>query len=90
MNSTKGEWKITQFGIQDTDGKQIAAVTPRTPHWNAKYDIEGTANTQLIAAAPDMYEALLLAKGTLEALHIRPDDPRYLQIKQALNKAEGK
>ena len=36
-----------------------------------------------------MYEALLLAKGTLEALHIQPDDPRYLQIKQALAKADG-
>lgn len=40
--------------------------------------------------APDMYEALKQALRTFEAHRIRETDPRYIMLKTALAKAEGK
>ncbi len=49
MNYTKGKWKLEEDGvILASDGKQIASVFPRDRRDNA----------HLIAAAPEMYEAL--------------------------------
>lgn len=93
MHYTKGEWKVTKwnkgFGFNVfADEGFVASVPLGTGLIHTM--VETQANANLISAAPDMYEALLLAKGTLEAMHITPQDPRYMQIKQAIAKAERK
>ena len=84
-DKTTGEkFEIADFRIQTSDGDSfdIAEVTYRT---NSKYwckDLqEVKANAQLIAAAPDMLEALkLLLNG---------DDYQSEASIAAINKAEG-
>jgi len=69
MEYTKGEWENEEDGvITATDGKQIASVFPR----------DRLANAHLIAAAPDMYEALRALAVFLDSAF------------KALAKAEGK
>ena len=74
MDYTKGEWKLPCGCSIFLEPNSPPILTYCPKH----------------KAAPDMYEALLLAKGMLEALHIKPDDPIYFEISQALTKAEGK
>ena len=90
MEYTKGEWK--QHEHLDTgemfitsNAKNIAFTSrPRT-----KEDkLEVGANAQLIAAAPDMYEALISASGSLKLYD--PGSPAIDEIAKALAKAEGK
>ena len=50
-------------------------------------DPEGQANANLIAAAPEMYEALKIAQSNLQFL---PPDDVVAQINAALAKADGK
>ena len=78
---TKGEWKVSKSALGEwyisTDGTLIAS---QVRHFNAR----------LIAAAPDMYEALKWAYNTFDG----HDDlflPSALitQIQEALAKAEG-
>jgi len=38
----------------------------------------------------DMYEALIQAMRTFQAYRIKETDPRYLKLRQAADKAEGK
>lgn len=52
MNYTKGEWKAHGIVIVDKDGFEIATVQTKHAEGEAK------ANTNLISAAPEMYEAL--------------------------------
>ncbi len=83
---TKGKWKaegLDEILIMGNDTTCVARIV-KTYHPECQ-----DANARLIAAAPLLYEALKLAKGMLEALHIQPDDPIYLQIKQAIAKVEG-
>lgn len=42
------------------------------------------------AIISDLYEACKQALRTFEAHRIKPTDPRYIMLKQALSKAEGK
>ena len=90
MNYTKGEWKVASHplvGIQvqaDTGERRISIC-----------NLQDEANAHLIAAAPDMYEALLLA---LPLLHDDWDgtssdsagNVAIARVGQALAKAEGK
>ena len=95
MNYTKGEWEASKtlnftgtLVSYITCGNKTIAQTRLSDNEDTKE--ENQANAQLIASAPDMYEALLVAKGNMEALHVDPQDPMYLEIKKALAKAEGK
>jgi hypothetical protein len=82
---TKGEWKV-QDGHIESNGKWICQL------WSKKEeDFENSeANALLIAAAPDLYNALKgikeLAKGYTEM----PKDIILKAIDKALAKAEGK
>ena len=83
MNYTKGEWEINRLGkigMPHTyqifcDGYKVAGA------------IFNKANANLIAAAPDMYEAL---KSVLPLITTEWNGPLQERARQALAKAEGK
>ena len=81
MNYTKGEWAVTPAGNVVVDGRLIVRTPVLTDN-----DNEALANTNLIAAAPDMYEALKEMIGAEDSI------PEYMAkvINVALAKAEGK
>jgi len=100
MEYTKGEWTIqgmphqhnfrhgSSYVIRDYRNCALAEVG----HIDAIHDgIESEANAHLIAAAPDMYEALHIiiqrASGTGNNMQLK----RIIAIaQQAISKAEGK
>lgn len=111
MEYTKGEWKIgsktlTEIYIQ-TDEKVVATTKTKvgksgtvakvkSPFGTQADDIEAGANANLIASAPDLYEAL-----TQIIEHLRKEDAtrKFLLMRDydvlnigslALNKAEEK
>ncbi|SFK64423.1 hypothetical protein SAMN05216302_101161 [Nitrosomonas aestuarii] len=67
-NFTEGPWLILQLpgevfntNIESASGKAIAECYVNAEHGLAAGIKETKANAKLIAAAPDLYEALLLA-----------------------------
>lgn len=55
-----------------------------------KIKVEVKANTQLIAAAPDLYEALKSLYDVYSMLNAhKPNDPFLVTAQNALNKATG-
>ena len=90
MNYTKGEWK--RIYVPEAHLVTIAAVGLDSNHAIAtinkkSFPDEWKANAQLIASAPDMYEALKGIVADLEN-YIQP----YIleATKEALAKVEGK
>lgn len=92
MNYTKGEWKILHvpeahqpflIGIGLDDNHPVATVT------KTHFPDEAKANAQLIASAPDLYEALkdLLADTDKTGY---TSVPHIIKATEALAKAEGK
>jgi len=91
MNYTKGEWKILHvpeahqpflIGIGLDDNHPVATVT------KTHFPDEAKANAQLLASAPDMYEAL---KEILSIIHYNePLAKANTIIYKAIAKAEGK
>ncbi len=84
---TKGEW-TTRIGFIDCGDKVIADTFS-----GRKISVaESRANAQLIASAPDMYEALKLTRNNLQtlsdaALHYKKTFSANLKIlNQALSK----
>lgn len=66
---TKGKWKVVGANhvycdINESESRLIAKIGGE--------DEETEANVHLIAAAPDMYEALKMSKGVMEALGVAP------------------
>lgn len=86
MEYTRGEWKATEDAdVRTEDGLLIALGYD--PHDGSYSTPEALANARLIAAAPDMYEALKrLVKET------RPYAYQGMlnEAEKALDKAEGK
>jgi len=94
MNYTKGEWKAEQdaansIRIFSQDSEQISSVMDYDGN-----DIteEMEANAHLIAAAPDMYEALLSALGAIATEDSGEGWVKEITgvITKAMAKAEGK
>jgi hypothetical protein len=97
MEYTKGEWSKGSFAdepfarsllsIYREDGEAIVMVL--SPNLMAFEEAE--ANAQLIAAAPDLYEAckavLPLLTGAFYITHTTR--PEIVALKQAIAKAEG-
>src|SRR5579864_6099236 len=98
---TPGPWEISAVSeshrIYDAKGNHIAdASLSKRGIPYIQYQDEETANKNLIAAAPDMYEALKKAKGVLSTLLVmcKMDDQDkiianeiLLQIQQSIDKA---
>jgi len=95
---TKGEWRVDrkrssfEYDIYSKDNppKVIARVPSGVSNYSRLVPAEGEANAQLIASAPDLYEA---CKEGLELLSINLEANRGKVselLKQALAKAEGK
>ncbi len=88
MNYTKGNWTIQDKNKYETSHIECGIYRICRIADNREYK----ANARLIAAAPDMYEALKALCEWLDTDDIRPNG-MYITIneaKQALNKAEGK
>ena len=91
---TKGEWKVKRQRIISVDnGNEIIATTKSPPLMPTG---QAEANAHLIAAAPDMYEALKVARNEIERLAMvtgyegEAHFPKLEQINEALAKAEDK
>lgn len=88
MKHTKGPWRYE-------DGTKTIRSVPGN-HWIASLDswdgaIDNEANARLIAAAPEMLEALREAKQILE--RAKQYFPKYVlanSIDPAITKAEGR
>jgi len=94
---TKGEWRVgkstdsmgyeTPIYADTEEGRDYEIATVHI------YNGEQIANAQLIASAPDLYEACLIAINEIERLAMvtgyvgEAHYPRIAQIKQALAKA---
>lgn len=79
---TKGEWKVvaedTSFVVTDKNGCELV----RTKRWS---EID-QANAQLIASAPDLYEACKEARDYL-SFNKGNASPIYDKLNEALAKA---
>jgi hypothetical protein len=87
MEYTKGEWKVFHYGDVGQKPSAISVITD-DEKLLCKLGIqkEWEANAHLIAAAPELYEALKAAIRIIEVEHI------VVPVKciEALAKAEGK
>jgi len=93
MEYSKGEWKRSKQGwLIRTADERICKVY-HTPDKNGQDEI-AEANANLIAAAPDMYEALEDIINQVEATHLLlgADLADSIRVfgKQAVAKAKGK
>ena len=91
---TKGPWKATYdsqlqtaIEIYNTEDRVMVAVLPDRGTIEAMSEIEANAN--LIAAAPDMYEALEEVWRILDSTMPLSRDNRADRIKRILWKARG-
>lgn len=86
MEHTKGEWEVSKgidgAVIYEPDTGTVASVPMDLQGWEA--------NAQLIAAAPDLYDALLLYIDDCEIEELEYNDDAYKAAKKAIAKADGK
>ena len=90
---TKGPWTATYdsqlqalIEIYNTEDRIPVAVLPDRGTVEAMPEIEANAN--LIAAAPDMYEALETIER-VAGIGMMEDDPARVKARDALRKARG-
>ena len=92
MKYTKGPWEADGNGVFEK-GKpnQVIAIAHDPDDSHHLNDIS-KANAQLMAAAPDMYEALRAIVNWYEVKGeiLCTNDQPYELLKQALRKAEGR
>lgn len=82
-NYTKGAWKVYPTNHQGVNLKIATGEAEQGIAYLSKDLVEYQANANLIAAAPDMYEALKLI------LSLGLNDGRRWMAEQALAKAES-
>lgn len=93
MKHTPGPWWVEESGIRDRGG-YICHTRPaqRYPDQEERFikeTVERAANKTLIAAAPELLEAL---QGILSCVSVRIDDPRIEKFdaaRAAIAKATG-
>jgi hypothetical protein len=108
MNHTKGPWRLkrsTTFRGNDLVEYYwvgTGAIGDESPvcslQVKVKYNEEQLANARLIAAAPEMLEALRMCEAMLHAQGLKAEIDRepftreleLIAVKQAIAKAEGK
>ena len=92
IKHTPGPWVVDHMSAHlvrsqdDKNGRHIAAVGPA--NYTPRYDVDD-ANARLIAAAPELLEALecLLAKADIEFKNIWPETRN--DARAAIAKAKG-
>jgi len=99
MKHTPAPWEIQRHDIGPYYGNVVGHYTERkirTITIQLKYgtDEENEANAQLISAAPDLLEALIMVRDAdndcrADGLEAMPPAPRH-RIDKAIAKAEGK
>jgi hypothetical protein len=100
MNYTKGEWKVEEdnLGCKNiiVDKQEIFSIGGDTNEigytTGLSNEEQDLANAHLIAAAPEMYEALkeMVRHFNQDVLNTYFDNKTLNPAKQALAKAEGK
>jgi hypothetical protein len=84
---TKGPWTAWRWDIMGADNSRIARVIPWDESGSRKED---AANVNLMAAAPDMYDALKkMCLNGLELGHCVKSDCHNCLTATALKKARG-
>lgn len=94
---TPGPWKVgraNQHLVMVADGRSVGLEICRAKAFVSEYREQSLANARLIAAAPEMYEALKLAEITTNELCAgqHPENACWEilhAIRAALAKAEG-
>jgi hypothetical protein len=102
---TPGPWRVDRYGIVTGGADYCTSVAecqvpPKSkfpPSEYARLAAEQNANARLIAAAPDLLEALQLASDMLHDVANAPGDPLYdptlhkacADARAAIAKAEG-
>jgi len=91
MNYTRGSWEAVGGSVRDSEHIEICTCST--------YQESANANARLIAAAPDMYEALITLKALLQGGKVKvaaeglPEQitvgALFEQMDKALAKAEG-
>ena len=98
MKHTKGPWKYIgwdgQMEIRTEDNKETGIAFLGNTEDGAIPNAKTRANAHLIAAAPELLEALKRAKSFIDEVEADSDDLRiapeyYDEIFNAINKAEG-
>jgi hypothetical protein len=86
MKHTPGPWRFDGHGINGNDGTRIAKVSNTNPHQGdgRTRDTEFDATSRLIAAAPELLEALKEVVAISDRKHDAWDKARA-----AIAKAEG-
>lgn len=90
-NYSKGKWRANGLHIM-IEGKTSPggqSFVQALPIWGDKdfVDVEGLANARLMAAAPDLLEALQLALSHLSGPTNEISSSEYKQIEKAIEKA---
>ena len=94
---TKGPWRVNPYTTSDDllisgDGCTLARI-PDAKHGQHLTVIESEANANLIAAAPEMYEALEwmlpMAEAYLKHAPSHPDNAKLETTRYVLAKARG-
>lgn len=86
---TPGPWKVTAAGSQWSVERKGAKRGEDAMCNGSQLADDWKANSRLIAAAPDLLDALRLAHDYLAA-NGWDDDPRMKPIRASIDKAEGK
>ena len=93
MQYTEGPWWVEPSADGSADGREVCDGYGHTATVYGESDV-AAANARLIAAAPELLEALIAAKGTIEYLLANSDNGPAENcielIASAIAKAEGR
>ena len=89
MEYTKGEWKLVQPASRQIEVLGYTGMIATLRLNSLMTPQEMQANAQLIASAPDLYEALIELVAWYKARGFDRELPEYRNAEKALTKAEG-
>lgn len=92
---TPGPWKLEIIHLSTGRNRHVRASSPSrgvAEVWGPDEDKESDANARLIAAAPELLEALRDIRANCSCCETQPNEPcaNCLRCEAAIAKAEGK